>query len=61
MTFLKKITAFALVFLLFGKASFAQNIKLVNPILSGFYPDPSIWLTLLFPIFLGYLFGTVRI
>lgn len=42
MTFLKKITAFALVVLLFGKASFAQNIKLVNPILSGFYPDPSI-------------------
>jgi xylan 1,4-beta-xylosidase len=42
MTFLKKITVFALVVLLFGKASFAQNIKLVNPILSGFYPDPSI-------------------
>lgn len=42
MTFFKKITVFALVVLLFSKASLAQNIKLVNPILSGFYPDPSI-------------------
>ncbi len=42
MIFLKKITAFSLAVLLFSKASFAQNIKLVNPILSGFYPDPSI-------------------
>ncbi|MBC7722727.1 MAG: family 43 glycosylhydrolase, partial [Pedobacter sp.] len=42
MNFSKKIAAFALTGLLLGKASFAQNIKLVNPILSGFYPDPSI-------------------
>lgn len=42
MTILKKITAVALLVLLFGKVSQAQNIKLVNPILSGFYPDPSI-------------------
>lgn len=41
MTILKKITL-SLIVLLFGKASFTQTIKLVNPILSGFYPDPSI-------------------
>lgn len=43
MTIFKKIAAsVVLLALLFGKVSLAQNIKLVNPILSGFYPDPSI-------------------
>lgn len=43
MTIFKKIAASVVLFaLLFGKVSLAQNIKLVNPILSGFYPDPSI-------------------
>jgi xylan 1,4-beta-xylosidase len=40
----RNITAYVLsaIFLLFGNIASAQKTTLVNPILSGFYPDPSI-------------------
>ncbi|MDI9363869.1 MAG: glycoside hydrolase family 43 protein [Flavobacterium sp.] len=38
----KKIAVLTILGLLVYSTNFAQTIKLVNPILSGFYPDPSI-------------------
>jgi xylan 1,4-beta-xylosidase len=43
MTYVKKYSILAITFIiLFIKSSIAQNTVLVNPILMGFYPDPSI-------------------